>query len=141
MRHALALCFLILLLSPESLSAQTEERIPVTDAAIGMGDVPIEPLDVRDATHALPMSRLGADVFRFTDGPAICGRAYSFEAVRRSRDAIFRVVWLYGCARTGLRVTRHETFRLSLDEYDYLAEWVDAQMERGRAIATATGPN
>ena len=43
----------------------------------------------------------------------------------------------YGCARTGLRVTRHETFRLSLDEYDGLAEWVDAQMERGRAIATA----
>ena len=140
MSRAFAVCFLIFFLAPLFSLAQPDERIPVTDVELGVGDVPIDPLDIRHELHAAAISRLGTDAFRFTDAPAICGRAYSFEAERREREAIFRVAWLDGCARTGWRVTRRETFRLSTEEYDDLAEWIDEQMTRGRTIANTARP-
>jgi hypothetical protein len=141
MRLAIGLLFLLaFVMLPKFSSAETEERIPVTDVTLGVGDVAIEPVDVRYSTHSAPISQMGPEAFRFTDAPAICGRAYLFEAERHARDAVFRVAWLNGCARTGWRVTRRATFRSSLEDYDGLAEWIDTQMDRGRAIAGAPQP-
>lgn len=99
-------------------------------AETGSSDAPRRRQDVLNVVQAPATSTMPRDSFRFSAQPALGGRAdvMIFAGGPRARA---QIVWLEGHPRTSWQRTRSKTFRLTEDEFQALAEWVDIVISEG----------
>jgi len=106
-------------------------------AETGAGEAPRRSQhDVRDAVNAPPLARIDRDAFRFSQQPALGGRAYVMTFSGQADGPWAEIVWLDGHPRTGWRRTRRERIELTGSEYQDLATFVDEHLARGEPQLT-----
>lgn len=78
------------------------------------------------------MADLGGDAFRFSSQPALGGRGFVFELVKRESVATVTITWARGHPGYGWERTRRRSVTITHEEFDWIMSSVDALLADGQ---------